>query len=716
MKQAAASVEFPSGANIGGREIGLAALAASLTVAIWFVGWMDPLDRIAGDATLRWTHRNTADAPVAVVAIDDGSIATVGPLPWPRGVLARLIAAARDGGATGVAIDMLIIKPVDAIDDSELEAALDSGPSILAAALDRDGRWLLPHPRFGGLHRAAHVHAEVGVDGVVRTIASTKQSDGLSLPAMSLSAARLVDPEIPIEPGVFLRPDFRPAPGRLLQVSAADLLAGEVSVGSLAGRMIFVGVTATGSGDQFVVPTGPGTAPSPGVLVHASAAASILRGGLIHRQGPWWALLFVFASAAVPQLVRTRAGSLRPWSLVAMAVVIVAATIATLELGGLQLPATAFVVAMVLSAALREGFESQLAQRESGLLLQSLLRHHRPEAEGGVPRSAVDRLAALTQLQAVVLEEDTSRRTLLDGMRDGVLMWDANGRTRVINPAAVDLWGHEAGREDIEFLTRDGEGSTVLDRHGREVEVSVFAVGDGGMALLRDVTAERELERKRRDMQRLVSHELKTPLSSIAGFGETLERYELSPEEQRRVAALIRGESLRLGEMVATFLDLERLGAEQTAQPLEPVELGELVRRRLEILAEAARLRGQTLTSSLDSGVVVRGSAELLARVVDNLVGNAFKYSDKGSEVVVAVKIEDGRAILSVADRGPGIPEEARERVFERFYRVPGVEGSGSGLGLAMVDEVVSWHGGCIVLDSAVGRGSTFTVQLPGEE
>jgi signal transduction histidine kinase len=716
MKQAALSADFLPNVAVVGREIGLAAAATVLTSAMWFAGWMDPLDRIAGDAALRWTHRNTADVPLAVVAIDDRSISALGPLPWSRSMIARIITEARGAGAKGVAVDLLVTDPGEGADDVELAAALDAGPSILAAALDRDGDWLLPHRLFGGVDRAAHVHAEVGADGVARTIAATKQSNGLSLPALSLSAARLIDPGIAIQPGAFLRPDFRPAPIRIRRISAVDLLAAPDAARALTGRVVLIGVTATGSGDRLVVPTVPGPAPSPGVLVHASATASIIRGGLVQRQGAWWALLCVVASAVAPQILRTRSGSLRPWSLVVSTVVIVTGTLAALELAHLQVPAPAFMIAMLLSAALREGFESQLAQRESGLLLQSLLRHQRPEARAGVPRSAVARLLALRQLQSVVLEQDAARRTLLEGMRDGVLMWDSRGRTRVINPAAIELWGGEPGHRDFGSVACNGDSESVVERNGREIEVSVLPVGDGGMALLRDVTAERELERKRRDMQRLVSHELKTPLSSIAGFSENLERYELSADEQRRVAALIRGESLRLGEMVGTFLDLERLGSDQMPRTLEPVDLGELAGQRLEILREGALPRGQTITADLEPGVVVRGSSELLARVIDNLVGNALKYSGEGPTIDVRVERDGDEAVFAVADHGPGIPEDARRHLFERFYRVPGVEGTGSGLGLALVDEVVTWHGGCIELDSTVGRGSIFTVRLPAEE
>jgi signal transduction histidine kinase len=302
-------------------------------------------------------------------------------------------------------------------------------------------------------------------------------------------------------------------------------------------------------------------------------------------------------------------------------------------------------------------------------------------------------------------------------MHDGVVMWDARGTTLVVNTAASQLWGDEPSRVDFDGMgTEDNETRLrVVERSGRWIAVSVFAVGDGGMAILRDVTAERELDHKRRDMQRLVSHELKTPLASIAGFGETLQRYELNPEEQQRVAALIRGEALRLGEMVATFLDLERLSTGQLVESTEAVDLSELTRRRVEVLIASAEARRQSIATDLGPGAVIRGSAVLIERVIDNLIGNAVKYSNEGNTIEIRVGRDDSTAVLTVTDHGPGIPEKSIPRLFERFYRVPGVGGAGSGLGLAFVAEVVDWHGGCIEVSSVVGKGSTFTVRLPTE-
>jgi len=699
------------------REIVLAAAATGLTAVMWLAGWMAPLDRSAGDTLLRLTNKTITEAPVMAIVIDDDSIANHGPLPWPRSLVAEVVANGHRAGAAGVALDLLLVETGEDPGDGKLERALSEGRSLLAAAIGRDGGWLLPNARFGGLERAVHVHAEVGPDGVARTIVATKQAHGLSLPAFSLVAARIIQPDIEVEPGKILRPDFRPAPDVVLTISATDFLSSRQQDHLLAGRLVFIGVTATGSGDRLIVPTGSGTAPLPGVLVHASAAASMLRNGIVRIPGPWWTLIGLFLAALAPQILRSKIGAFKPLTTAAIVIGIAVVAALALEFCHLLIPAPILVVGMVVSIVLREGVESRDAQRASGRLLESLLHHHDRDRQSGVPKSSAARLAALRDLQSAVLQQDAARRTLLDGMHDGVVMWDSNGRTAVVNPAAIRLWGHEPGRVDFDDLeiAEDGDHATVVPRLGTEIAVEVFTIGDGGMALLRDVTAERELERKRRDMQRLVSHELKTPLASIAGFGETLQRYELTADEQHRVATLIRGESLRLGEMVATFLDLERLGSDQFNESTEALDLGSLVGQRLEILSEAARARKQSLVSKIEAKVTVRASATLMERVIDNLIGNACKYSPEGGEIEVGVSRSGENAILTVTDHGTGIPEEALPRLFERFYRVPGTRGAGSGLGLAVANEVMTWHGGCIEVESVVGKGSTFTVRLPAE-
>ena len=295
-----------------------------LVAVVWGAGWLAPLDRSIGDLLLRLTHRTVVDAPVVAIVIDDASIAARGSLPWPRAAVAEIVAAAHRAGAAAVALDVLLVEAGDPADDLRLDDALDEGPSFVAAALGPDGEWLLPHPRFGGSKRAAHVHFEVGPDGVARTLFLTKQDHNLSLPALSLSAARVIEPEIMIEPGAILRPDFRPGPDRVQQLSVADFLSSPDRGRWAAGRLVFVGITAIGSGDRLIVPTAPGPAPSPGVLVHASAAASILRNGLIHRLGAAWVLFLTFVAALAPQILRTRTGAFQPWAMMVVAIAVFA--------------------------------------------------------------------------------------------------------------------------------------------------------------------------------------------------------------------------------------------------------------------------------------------------------------------------------------------------------------------------------------------------------
>lgn len=715
-KRTAMSPPTSNAASIG-RDAAIALAAAGLTTVLLAADLLAPLDRSVGDALLRLTHRHPAVVPVAAVTIDNRSVAEIGPLPWPRSRLTAVVAAAHAAGARAVLLDLLLTEAGDTADDYSLAGAISAGPTVLAAAIAPDGGWLLPDPVFGGADFAAHVQFEVGPDGVARTLVATKQAEGLSLPAMSLAAARLVRPELAVEPGRILRPDFRPGPDQIPQLAATDLLATGDSARKLVGNLVFIGITATGSGDRLIVPTGPRSGLAPGVLVHASVTSSLLRGGMVTQPSTAWLLFGTFLAALATQLIRTRSGALNLVSLGVGVAVTAVGVIIVAELWWVLLPLSAYFAAALLAVVIREGLESRTARLESGRLLHSLLTHHNARRMGLIPTTASDRLAALEELQAAVLRDDAARRTLLESLHDGVVMWTAADRIVVTNPAADRLWGGPPHRDDFPSGNdTDPTAASIHPRYGREISVTVTPIGDGGMAVLRDVTAERELERKRREMQRLVSHELKTPLASIAGFGETLERYELERDEQRRVATLIRGESEKLGEMVSTFLDLERIASGQWELPDEAIEIASVVEDRLDVLGDTIRRRNIVIERRMEQGVRVLIAESLLGRVIDNLVGNAIKFSPEGGTVEIGVDREEGDARLRVTDHGPGIPEEAMAHLFERFYRVPGTTERGSGLGLAVAHEVTTWHGGCITVDSIAGRGSTFTARFPAEE
>lgn len=215
----------------------------------------------------------------------------------------------------------------------------------------------------------------------------------------------------------------------------------------------------------------------------------------------------------------------------------------------------------------------------------------------------------------------------------------------------------------------------------------------------------------REESARVLAHELKTPLTSVRGLAQVLRDLDLPEEERRRAAQLLASEADRLQRMIEGLTELDRLTLRPFAVAATTVDLTELLRRRLAILAGG---HGRELAVRLAEGLAVRGDAALLERVVDNLVGNAFKYSPADAPVEVSATAEGGWALLEVADRGPGIAPGEREAIFQRFVRGTAATGrNGLGLGLALVREVVTWHGGQVAVANREGGGTCFTVRLP---
>ncbi|GBC80476.1 Sensor-like histidine kinase senX3 [bacterium HR09] len=228
--------------------------------------------------------------------------------------------------------------------------------------------------------------------------------------------------------------------------------------------------------------------------------------------------------------------------------------------------------------------------------------------------------------------------------------------------------------------------------------------------LLRLAQSVSDLERQSAESRRLLVHELKTPLAGLKGLSQLLSEYELSPEEHQRVGRLLAQESSRLAELVETLLELENL----TLRPFPPdapvVDLEQLVRERVELFRAGT---GRNVQWQSDGPAPVRGVSSLLARVVDNLLANAHKFSPPEAPVMVRLSRTD-QVLLEVEDRGPGIAPEEQERIFQRFVRGQSArEVPGLGLGLSVVREVVTWHGGRVGVRSTPGAGSTFTVVLP---
>jgi two-component system phosphate regulon sensor histidine kinase PhoR len=248
----------------------------------------------------------------------------------------------------------------------------------------------------------------------------------------------------------------------------------------------------------------------------------------------------------------------------------------------------------------------------------------------------------------------------------------------------------------------------VLDRDGG---------AQGSILVFHDLTRIRQLENTRREFVANVSHELRTPLSLIKGYVETLLDGAISdPELSAKFLQTIERHSNRLTNLIEDLLTISRLESGQITLQLRTVPLRPFAAALISELQARARERGTTIVNEIPEGLAGRADPDRLEQVLVNLLENAVKYGRAKGHVTVQGRAADGHVELCVADDGPGIPAEARERVFERFYRVDKArsrDAGGTGLGLAIVKHIVQSHGGKVWVESEPGKGARFHFTLP---
>lgn len=239
----------------------------------------------------------------------------------------------------------------------------------------------------------------------------------------------------------------------------------------------------------------------------------------------------------------------------------------------------------------------------------------------------------------------------------------------------------------------------------------------GAVVLTLDVTEREQREKLRREFSANVSHELKTPLTSISGFAELMSQGLVPPDKVREFSLDIQKECTRLTNLVEDIIDLSRLEEGGGDMTWEDIDLYTLCDDVLQSLEPVAKRQAVTLRLAGES-LQVRGVYQVLREMIYNLCDNAIKYNRSGGSVTVAVARSAGRASVTVADTGIGIPYEDQSRVFERFYRVDKSHSraiGGTGLGLSIVKHAAALHGAEIKLQSQPEDGTVITVLFPGE-
>ncbi|MEZ5987742.1 MAG: ATP-binding protein [Planctomycetota bacterium] len=368
-------------------------------------------------------------------------------------------------------------------------------------------------------------------------------------------------------------------------------------------------------------------------------------------------------------------------------------------------------------------------------------------------RDEVGRLAKAFNSMSEELEQrmetiSTDRNKLvaiLSSMVEGVVAIDQDERVLHLNQVAAEMLdvpdGNQEGRPIWE-LTRVREACAILsrairDRQDLSQELTLSSMdGDrslvlracpihdssrdvvGAVLVLHDVTEESRFEVVRRDFVANVSHELKTPLTAIRGYVETMvDDAEMDGETRARFLDRIRSQVLRLGTLVTDLLTLSRLDSRDDHVDFHRMDLRQTVTESVHGLRGKAETKGLSMSVDIgDAPLWLVGDPEAMRQLIDNLVGNAINYTPSGGWVRLRLSADEEEARLQVSDNGVGISPKDRERVFERFFRVDKArsrELGGTGLGLAIVKNVALAHGGSVSVDSELGRGTTFTVRLP---
>lgn len=365
--------------------------------------------------------------------------------------------------------------------------------------------------------------------------------------------------------------------------------------------------------------------------------------------------------------------------------------------------------------------------------------------EIGNLNTSVNALAASLQAHVNEIEESEKQlNSILSNLVSGVVLIDDKGKVDLTNHATERFLSKHTSKIDGKEYTYvfgplgiDHLIETVIeDNVKRHDEAHIYFPEErildvhiapyysqgwqqrGAIIVLHDITDIRRLEKMRSEFVANVSHELKTPITSVKGFAETLLSGDVPDEATaKQFMQIIYDESERLNRLITDLLELSKI--EKQAMPLKitEVNVNEIIENSTQTISKFARDKNITLHLPDDKNpVYVEADIDRLGQIVLNLVANAVNYTSDNGDIYIDAEERSSTVVLRVRDTGMGIPEEALDRLFERFYRVDKARSrhsGGTGLGLAIVKHLVESHDGKIYVKSVEGAGSTFTVELP---
>ncbi len=362
---------------------------------------------------------------------------------------------------------------------------------------------------------------------------------------------------------------------------------------------------------------------------------------------------------------------------------------------------------------------------------RSLLRARRL---GDYLRREVRRTTTSLEERARLSESDRARyEALFSTIQDGVIVMDNRRNILFLNPAVREMFQVSAedflGKPLLDVIAHPdlrsllGRATTqALKYHeinldsGQVLNAQFTPIpGIGSAITMQDISYLKELDRLKNDLVHTVSHDLRSPLTALLGYAELIDRIGPLTDQQREFLRRIEASVDHITTLVNDLLDLGRLEAGFDARR-ETVQIDSILKYTLDNFDHQAREKGIELSSSLGTEIPsLRANPIRIRQLLDNLLGNAIKYTPAGGKVYIGVESRDNQIIIEVRDTGPGIPKEEQNRIFDKFFRASNVpEGiEGTGLGLAIVKSILEVYQGRVWVESKVGEGSAFFVVLP---
>ena len=709
------------------------------------------------DSFFRFSPTPRPRSRIVLVTIDDQSLQRYGRWPWSRTVLAKLIDNLNRAGASVVGLDILLSEPQDPEADKALQEALNASRAVIVdklATFEGGPRWVEPIPIFAQVAAVGHAHAPLDIDSVCRTYPARELTVDGSRWAFGVEVARREDP---IRTAAFLETYGIPAMdsgSSIMEIKPVlvpiayrrdgfDTVSAQTALESsdlpaIKHRPVLVGFGTTEIGDRLNTPLNP-EFPTPGVEVNAQIVDAILTGRNL-REIPLWAkalVLFATCLAAVFVFRKWRGTAV----VVALAVIGATATygvaLAAFNWGSRILPAGAMMLSILVAPLLvytadfirvERSVTQQLLGLRSWLSLRGKVSAARDKADLSW------RLELLQQLQTELGSLYELHKTILESTQDLVAIFDKDGQLLLRNHAFADAYRLDAGSTLALAQVRSkwnvtNEAPLVVSGSIEEGEVSLdgelysariaplpptrVSPSGGTIVTLTSLRTRVERDRARAEALGFITHELRTPLSSIQGFAELMLQYPNSPVCAGAPETIFR-ESKRLLALISSYLDVLRLDAGSKPISLSFIELESIVLQIFDILKPLADAAGMQLVLKNEDPGCIMGDAPLISGAVLNLVSNAIKYGQPGSPINVRCFRDNEEVIISVQNLGKPIAEQDVARLFDPYYRASNVEKTktGWGLGLAFVKRIAEKHGGTVRAESLL-NGAQFEIHLP---